>query len=359
MSKKKVELEDALDEEDMVDEVDGHDEDHDDDEDDESSDKKDSDEDEKSGEEDDGANEADKKSKPDASDEGDDKLGATEDDEGDEDEEARKEARRQSRREKKLRAREAREADKRLISSMQQQLQMVNERLAQVDKRGNQQELAQLNQAINAHNDAIQRAERAIQDSFTKKDGRAFTAATQAKDELKDRLSRLNQVKENMVRQSDSRGQPATKINQAVITNAKKFAEDHAWYNVQGKDEDSRIVQAIDETLYEAGFDPATPQYWTELKSRIKRRLPHRFEGKQRSDDAGGSRDGKKKIVGRPGQMGGSAKKTVVQPGGGAVLSKARREAMLADGLQPGTKEWSEQVKAYTKWDKTNASRTK
>ena len=365
MAKRKVELEDALEEEDKVDieEVDDHDDDHEEEEEDDDDAppaKKDEESDDegdgKTGEEDNAPVEKDKK--PADGEEDDDTIGKV-DEEVDEDEEARRQAKREARQAKKQRAREARDADKRLISSMSEQLRQVQERLAQVDKRGNQQEMAQLEQAITAHNNAIQRAEAAIQDAFTKRDGKAFNAATQAKDELKERLGRLNMAKENFSRQNDTRGQPGAKINPNVINHAKKFAADHSWYNVAGKDEDSRIVQAIDETLYEAGFDPATPEYWTELKSRIKRRLPHRFESKSAGNGADkGNRAGKKKITGKPQNMGGSAKKTIVQPGGGAVLSKARREAMIADGLVPGTKDWNDQVKAYGKWDKTHASKS-
>ena len=50
------------------------------------------------------------------------------------------------------------------------------------------------------------------------------------------------------------------------------------WYDPTGRDLDSKIVQAIDADVAQAGFDPTTPEYWEELEDRVRERLPGKFK---------------------------------------------------------------------------------
>lgn len=274
---------------------------------------------------------------------------------GGEDEEAIKAARRKARREKKQRAKEAREADKRLISTLQQRLDQLEGRQQLLDRRGNQHEMAQIDHAISQHQAAIQEADKAITKAIEAKNGNAFTAAQNARDELRERLNRLNGVKQAMVKASKPQGsgsQPA--MDPRIVSKAQAFAKQHSWYDATGKDVDSRIVMSLDEDLHSSGFDPSTDDYWKELRARVKRYLPHRFEASTRKSSTREDQAprGKPKLKGKP--PAGSSKTRSLQPPGGVQLSKERRQAMIESGLQPGTKEWNDQVKSYASWDKRN-----
>jgi len=71
---------------------------------------------------------------------------------------------------------------------------------------------------------------------------------------------------------------PQPPVDEVAIAYAKDFIKDHSWYNPDGKDESSAIVLAIDNSLVKEGYNPRTEDYWDELRDRVRRRLPEKFE---------------------------------------------------------------------------------
>jgi hypothetical protein len=66
---------------------------------------------------------------------------------------------------------------------------------------------------------------------------------------------------------------------------ASGWMQENSWYDPQGRDQDSKVALAIDQTMGEEGFDPRTPDYWSELDRRLQKMLPHRY-----TDDVKGRR---------------------------------------------------------------------
>lgn len=291
---------------------------------------------------DDGAEKADKKTGEEHDPDEEDDLGLSDA------EIERKEKRRQAKREKRERLRESRNADKRLIASLQEQLSQVSSKVANLDKKGSAAELGQLEAAIDQHRNAFHAAEAKMKQTMGK-DPDAFLAALNARDEIRDRFNTLVSHKNRLTTLETKAGRPT--VDPTVIKHARQFASDHSWYDPQGRDEDSKIVMAIDETLVNEGFVPHTDQYWKELRTRTKRRLPHKFEAADRNKASG------KRVQGKPGSMGGGVKRDSVQGSKGVTLSKERREAMQQAGLKPGTKGWAEMAASYQKYDKANRSK--
>lgn len=262
--------------------------------------------------------------------------------------------RRLSKKERRERARAARDADKQLIKALTDQLKEVKGQVSKLDIRSNQLDMARLDEAISAQAMAYRRAEAAMQSAMTKQDPKAFTAALEARDQARDRHSALVSAKQGAQSAQTTRQKPS--FDPVVVNLAKKFADDHKWYDIQGKDQDSKIVMSLDQQLIDEGFVPATPQYWQELRARTKRFLPHRFEGQDRQKQNGQQRG--KRPAGKPNMgQGGFSSGGGVQKGSGPVLSKARREALLTMGLEPGSKEWNDYVKSYQQYDKANPRR--
>jgi hypothetical protein len=92
---------------------------------------------------------------------------------------------------------------------------------------------------------------------------------------------------------------------------ARQWAADNAWFNPNGKDNDSEVVKAIDAALAREGIDPSSDAYWDELDNRLSKYLPHRFaeeedsgysqpKGGRRGPPVGGGREmsapGSKKV---------------------------------------------------------------
>jgi hypothetical protein len=66
-------------------------------------------------------------------------------------------------------------------------------------------------------------------------------------------------------------------MDSLALNRAKSWAAENNWFKPDGKDADSAVVKALDESLMAEGFNPATQEYWDELTDRASRYLPHRF----------------------------------------------------------------------------------
>lgn len=270
-------------------------------------------------------------------------------------EEERRAKKRQEKKERRERARAAREADQRLIQSLTTQLQEQNRRLAGLEKNSHQSTIAGIDDAIRKEEQNFHLAAAKMAAAVKSQDDKAFAAALIARDESRDRWLNLKNNRTRLETLERSAGRPSMP-KQVVLDHARKFADENKWYDVQGRNEDSQIVLAIDQTLTNAGFSPETPQYWQELRNRVKKYLPHRYQGAgAKNGDAAG---GRPKVKGKPGSFGAGMRSG--SPGkGGVVISKARQEAILALGIERGTKEWDNMVKEYQQYDKTNASQSR
>lgn len=264
-------------------------------------------------------------------------------------EEERRQRKRQEKKERRERARAAREGDRRLIESLTNQLREQNNRLAGLEKNNHQSTVASLDDAISREERNFQLATQKMADAVKKGDDKAFAAAVTARDESRDRWLGLKNNKTRLQALEQRAGRPSMP-KPAVLEHAKRFADEHKWYDVQGNNDDSKIVLAIDESLVKAGFDPETPQYWQELRTRAKKYLPHRFQAGGKTGPGAG-----KSVKGKPGQFG-AGMRSGSKDKPGAVLSKARQQALEALGLERGTPEWQEHVKMYQTYDKTQAA---
>lgn len=270
----------------------------------------------------------------------DEKLG----DEGDdEDPESKRARRRQEKKDRKERIRQARQADKELIESLTEQVRGLSDQVTRLSSTSSASQLNQIENNMAAHQVAYQEATKLMSQAMAKRDAAAFEKALEQRDKSRDAYNYLASIKQSLGKSGAREAAPA--FDPRVISKAKAFASRTKWYDPNGRDEDSQIMLALDRALVHEGYDPKTDQYWTELETRAKRRLPHRYESER------GRMGGGKRPKGKPGSFmpkgqGG------VQDGRGATLSKERRQALLDKGLSPGSDEWNRHVASYQKWDK-------
>jgi hypothetical protein len=148
-----------------------------------------------------------------------------------------------------------------------------------------------------------------------------------------------------MVAQARAAQKPA-QMDAEVSIMAKKWIGDNSWYNPKGSDEESKIVQAIDQSLMNEGFNPKTEQYWQELDKRVARRLPER---KQFDDEP--------KKQGRKGPMiGGSREHAPASTRREVYVSPERKDAMIQAGVWDDPVLRQRYLKQYAKWDRDNQS---
>lgn len=264
-----------------------------------------------------------------------DSASATSDD--DDREEIRK-RRRQERLDRKARAREREESMRRELSSRDTVIAQMRAELDEIKRRNAGGELAQLNVAKQRIAEEYQATKDRIRVATEAGNGAEVAEATERLIQLRDRANKIVQI-EKAHQQNSSRPQP---LDPRIANNAKDWTEKHPWYNPAGKDNDSRIVLAIDSTLAEEGWDPTTRDYWDELDARIKKYLPHRVNRGIITPRA-------KSTVAGSGRETGAGKSTGV-----FKLSAARVQAIkdLGDWDDPVAR--NKRIKEYRDYDRAN-----
>jgi hypothetical protein len=150
-----------------------------------------------------------------------------------------------------------------------------------------QAHIARANQANNAYLEA----EAAIKRAMETNDPEAMTKALRVRDAAKaeyDRAAYAVQQIEQQERQPQTQRrqeQPASAEaapDPQMVAEYRKFQARNPWYDPTGRDPDSQKAVVIDQALSAEGYDPTEPDYWTELENRLRRAVPHQYEG----DDA-------------------------------------------------------------------------
>lgn len=218
---------------------------------------------------------------------------------------------------------------------------------------------------------AIAKADDAIAEAVTNKDGAAHKEATRIRDNLKEGLSKLEDMytqQQQRRRVKDNGGTVDNAQDPVVLERTREWASQHAsWF---GKDQDdTAIAMTVDDRLKAEGvLDPRSEEYWQELDSRIQRYLPHRFKGgngKDRDGDEGDDLQEETRSNGhgaQPRRSGGGGPK--FRSGGGdrqlgpneVYLTRERLDAMREAGIEEGSPEYKRLLKRYQQWDRENTN---
>ena len=195
----------------------------------------------------------------------------------DPDREAIREARREERRLKKQLHREKVRESSHLISALKKQNSELANRIASLESRTSGAELARLDKAIDDAATRVEYAKMKMQEAVNNRQGEALTQAQELWYENQRQLESLKAMKDNASKQISQPKQNISTPDIAVQRNAAEWMSRNNWYDPEMKDPDSKIAQALDKTLSEEGFDPASPDYWEELDDRLQKYLPHRY----------------------------------------------------------------------------------
>lgn len=270
----------------------------------------------------------------------------------DEEREAIRARRREERVARKEHRRQKEEESRRLISSLQRQNQELSGRLQAIEQRNTGTDLAQIDHAIGEAAGYAEEAKRRMDAAVTAQDGKALAEANEVYYAARRRAEDLAAYKAKLTQARPER--PV--LDPALVTQARNWMGKYSWYDPSGRDQDSRVVIAVDQALADEGtYDPRTPEYWQELDSRVKKYLPHRV--KQAYNDSAGT------VAAKSGPMiAGSGREGSASAGGepsGFRLSKERVDALKDAGLWDDEKAREKAIARYRAYDKEhgNASR--
>ena len=261
--------------------------------------------------------------------------------------EAIKERRRQERQRRKHNRIEKVETLERTVESLAAQNRKMAEDLMRLTQSDSSAKLNQLDGAIQEADQVFNHYKAIMADATAKADG---TTAAQAMDlmlKARDRHTQLLGVKQSMVQASR---QPAP-VNPMVRRAATEFASKNKWYQGPGStDPDSQIMTMLDNAVTKDGFDPSSETYWSELESRAKKYLPHRFSA---STERGGDYNGTTERRPRSPVAGaGQRESRSSESEGGFKLSTERVKAMKEAGIWDDPARRQKMIAQYRKIDR-------
>ncbi len=165
-----------------------------------------------------------------------------------------------------------------------QQLQRENEefkrRLASVEDRTRQNDLARIDKGIEDSQVKYEYAKMKLAEAVSSNDGHSMVEAQELLDQAKQEIAELNQIKRNATQQQRQQPQQRDDVqlpDPEVQRHAADWTRRNSWFNPNATDRDSLIAKKHDEALIAEGWDAADPDYWKELDSRLQKALPHRY----------------------------------------------------------------------------------
>jgi hypothetical protein len=281
----------------------------------------------------------------------DDERSAKADDGNEDEREAIRERRRQEKLDRKERRDKAISRDKLELDFLRKRNEDLERRVTVQEQRTHQLDVNGLEAQIQkAQNDA-QMADRIIAKAVEAGNGEDVTQAMRYRDEALSKIQQLAYAKQNFQQRAVS--PPQDKIDEATAYYAKQFIENNKWYDPQGRNEDSAIVMAIDQSLAKDGYDPRTEDYWVELERRAARRLPERFgkQSRERDDDYGDKQE--RKPRGGP-AVGSGREHAPTSTRKEIYLSPDRKQALIDAGVWDDPVLRMRYAKRYAEYDKAN-----
>jgi len=188
-----------------------------------------------------------------------------------------RERRRIEKLERKERRDKAMTRDKVELDFLRKRNDDLEKRFSSIEQRQHSADLNQVDVRLREALNEVDMAEKVIAKAVEAGNGSDVTQAMRYRDQAMQKAAQLNQAKQNAAQQP----RKAEGMDDRVMAHAQEFLEDNSWYDPQGRDEDSAIVLAIDQTLVRDGYDPKSEDYWDELRYRAGRRLPERFGEKK------------------------------------------------------------------------------
>jgi hypothetical protein len=265
--------------------------------------------------------------------------------ENDEEREAIRARRREERHAKKQKSKEREHAKDRLVASLQMQVQDLNERLSQVDRRQSGTDFAKLEEELNQAIVTANEAKEHLKNAAEAQDGIGVAEATDLYYTARRRAEFLAGVKQKVTKQGVM---PAPQLDSRIVNHASQWMSKNKWYSHAGEDVDSATTKAVDNQLAKEGYDPRTKEYWEELDDRLSDKLPHRY-GKVKTN---GARANTPPVAGSDKNSGGGSSGS-----GKFYLSAARVQALRDSGDWEDETRRNKMIKTYQAYDRENANK--
>jgi hypothetical protein len=275
----------------------------------------------------------------------DEQIARDDDDDVDSEREAIRERRRKEKLERKERKTQAISRDKLELDFLRKRNDDLERRVSVQEVRAHQTDLGAYDAYINQAAQEADMAERVIAKAVERGNGEDVAQAMRYRDQAITKVQQL-QYQKQLAAQQRPVAQP-NQMDDLTMHYAKEFIADNPWYDAQGRDEDSAIVIAVDQALAKDGLNPQTEEYWDELRKRVARRLPEKFDKKQRSvKEERTARGGPSVGSGREHAPTSTRKEMYVSP--------ERKSALMEAGVWDDAVLRNKYLKRYAEYDRNN-----
>jgi hypothetical protein len=277
---------------------------------------------------------------------------ADEDDTGDSNDDERdaiRERRRLEKLERKDRRDQAIKRDKLELDFLRKRNDDLERRVTAQEQRAHQVDLGAYDSHIaNAAKEA-EMAERVIAKAVEAGNGKDVAQAMRYRDQAMQKVQQLQFAKQQAAQQ---RPQPqGQQLDDMTMHYANEFIKANPWYDSQGRDEDSAIVIAIDQSLAKDGYNPQSEEYWDELRKRAARRLPEKFKPERQAN----GRDTREERTPRGGPAVGSGREYAPASTRKEIyLSPERKQALIDAGVWDDPVLRMKYAKRYSEYDRNN-----
>lgn len=174
--------------------------------------------------------------------------------------------------------------------------------------------------------------------------GADMLQAERIRDAAKERAAQLSTYKERF--EAAAKEATAPRADPRVTNYAQQWLSANSWYDPQGRDEDSAITKAIDNSLAAEGWNPASEDYWHELTRRVAARV---------SDDDGQAQNRAPRRKAPP--TGNTREHTPSRTRNEVVVTPERKAAMIEAGIWDDPVRRTSQLKAYQAYDRERSAR--
>jgi hypothetical protein len=273
----------------------------------------------------------------------DDRLSSTDES----DDEPRQQRTRETAAERRARAKLAKERDKKELDFQRRELARQDALIADLQRNQTVSRVTDLDTRISTALAEAETYDRIFGAAITAKNGDDARQAAAIRDAAKERANAAAWEKQQVVAQANRPVQKPV----PYLDKAQAFMAANPWYNPKHTDEDSRIVQQLDEAVSKE-YIPTSDAYWNELQRRVQKNVPHRFKETRQSRDPADDQDDEPDTRQRRGPPTGGSSRSNSSTSTQIRLSPERVAAMKEAGAWDDPVLRTRMAKAYANYDK-------
>jgi hypothetical protein len=276
---------------------------------------------------------------------------AKQEDDDESDREAIRERRRLEKKERKQRREQAINRDKIELEFLRKRNDDLERRMTGIEQKTQRSDISLIEQKLKEAVNEVQLAEKVIAKAVAAQNGEDVAQALRYRDQAMNKARQLDAAKKQAEQAAAAPKQKP--VDDVSLEYAREFIKDNPWYNPKGNDESSAIVLAIDSALTKEGLDPRSEDYWDELRDRVRRRLPEKFD--EDSTPAPRSQQKAERSARGGPQVGSGREHAPSSTRREVYISPERKAALIEAGVWDDPVLRQKYIKKYMEYDRNRA----